>query len=150
MNKSMTELNEQLTQHLQKENVVFLHTLDHESGAPTSNAISWVHAMSPTLVRFALDERSRLIDNIKKQDQVTLTVIAGGTVYAIYGKAKMVSESLEDVPFKLAAVDLHVEMVRNVMYYGGRISVEPEYEKTYDKRAAEKLDGQVFSAIKKA
>jgi hypothetical protein len=36
------------------------------------------------------------------------------------------------------------------MFYGARLSATPEYEKTYDKRAADKLDGQVFAAMKKA
>jgi hypothetical protein len=36
------------------------------------------------------------------------------------------------------------------MFYGARLSVVPDYEKTYDKRAADKLDGQVFAAMRKA
>jgi hypothetical protein len=36
------------------------------------------------------------------------------------------------------------------MFYGSKISVEPEYEKTYNKIAAEKLDHQVMTALKNA
>jgi len=57
---------------------------------------------------------------------------------------------LDGVPFKLSCFDIHVEQVRDAMFYGSRLSVAPEYEKTYDKRAAEKLDNQVFAAMKKA
>ncbi|MBD0379151.1 hypothetical protein [Paenibacillus sedimenti] len=39
---------------------------------------------------------------------------------------------------------------QDVMFYGARFVTEPEFEKTYDIRAAEKPAGQVFDAMKKA
>ena len=54
------------------------------------------------------------------------------------------------MPIKLSCIDIDVEEVREAMFYGSRITVAPEFEKTYDKRAADKLDGQVFAALKKA
>lgn len=150
MAETVTALSEQLFSHLQKEKLVLLSTIDAETGAPAVNAISWVYAASPTRIRFALDQRSRIVANVKNNPQVTLTLFAEGSVHAVYGKAKIVTDALEGVPFKLTCVDVDIEAVRDAMFYGSRISVEPEYEKTYDKRAAEKLDGQVFAAMKKA
>ena len=56
---------------------------------------------------------------------------------------------MEEVPLKLAMVEITIEAVRDVMFYGSRISVEPQYEKTYDKKAAAKLDNQVMTALRK-
>ena len=148
--ETISQLSEALYQQLQSETLVLLHTIDAESGGPTSSAISWVYAADPKTVRFALDRRSRLVANIKENVDVTLTVFGGGTVHAIQGKASVVTDALEGVPFRMVCVDVSVMSVRDAMFYGSRITVHPEYEKTYDKRAAEKLDNQVFSALKKA
>ncbi|GIQ67985.1 hypothetical protein DUZ99_05230 [Xylanibacillus composti] len=145
-----TTLNEALFAQLQLEKLTLLHTIDAESGAPTSSAISWIYAKSPETVRFALDQRSRLIENMKKNPAVSLTIFAANTVNIVQGKASVVTDALDEVPFKLTCFDVSIEAVRDGMFYGARISTEPEYEKTYDKRAAEKLDQQVFAAMKKA
>lgn len=150
MADTAVELNEALLTQLNKESLVLLSTVDAETGAPTSSAISWVYAEDHITIKFALDQRSRLIANMHKQPQVTLTVFASGTVHAVSGRCLQAAEALTEVPFKLACFTLRVEAVRDAMFYGARISAEPEYEKTYDKRAAEKLDGQVFAAMKKA
>jgi hypothetical protein len=150
MSETETQLTETLHAQLQKEKFVMLHTVDSDTNGPTSNAISWVYAVDNSTLRFAVDQRSRIVANIAKNNLVAVTVFANGTVNEIKGKAAVVRDALEDVPFKLACIDINVESVRDAMFYGARISTEPEYEKTYDKRAAEKLDGQVFSAMKKA
>jgi hypothetical protein len=150
MSETVTELSESLFSQLQKEKLFVLGTVDAETGGPAVNAISWIYAASAKKLRFAVDSRSRIINNVKSNSSVTVTCFAQGTVNAIYGKAAIVTEALEDVPFKLTCIDIDIDAIRDAMFYGARISVEPEYEKTYDKRAAEKLDGQVFAAMKKA
>ncbi|MNN97933.1 hypothetical protein D3C81_2172010 [compost metagenome] len=79
-----------------------------------------------------------------------MSLFAAGSFHAVYGDVRVVTEELAGVPFKLACVDVLVREVRDAMFYGSRVSIVPEYEKTYDKRAADKLDGQVFEAMKKA
>lgn len=150
MAETITVLSEQLFEQLQKDAMVLLSTIDHESGAPAMNAISWVYAKDESTVRFAVDGRSRIAANIAANPLVTLTFIGAGSVHAIYGEGQLVTDALEEVPFRLACFDVNITVVRDAMFYGARISVEPEYEKTYDKRAAEKLDTQVFNAMKKA
>lgn len=150
MAETMTALSEQLYSLLQQETFVILNTIDAENGSPVTNAISWIFAAQPTRLRFAVDARSRIIANVKTNPLVSVAVFAGQTLYAIVGSAKIVSEALEGVPFKLACIDIEIREVRDAMYYGSRIAVRPETEKTYDKRAADKLDGQVFEAMKKA
>ncbi|WP_199618847.1 pyridoxamine 5'-phosphate oxidase family protein [Paenibacillus alkalitolerans] len=150
MPETITELSPELMSQFQKERLVLLSTVDAERGGPSTSAISWIYAVNGKLVRFALDARSRIVSNIRANGSVNVCIFAEGTVQAVYGTAKIVKEELEGVPFKLVCIDIDVDTVRDAMFYGARISVEPEYEKTYDKRAAEKLDNQVFSAMKKA
>jgi hypothetical protein len=135
---------------LQKQPFVLLHTIDSETGSPTSSAISWIYPVNETTLRFAIDGRSRLAGNMTARPDVCVTVFAPGTVQTVYGRAKLVTDALEDVPFKLVCYDIAIGQIRDAMYYGARLSVLPECEKTYDKRAADKLDGQVFAAMKKA
>ncbi|ALS21345.1 pyridoxamine 5'-phosphate oxidase family protein [Paenibacillus naphthalenovorans] len=150
MAETITALSEQLFDALQKESFALLSTIDHETGAPAMNAISWLYAKDEKTIRFAVDQRSRIGTNLKKQPLVNLTFIGAGSVHAVYGTARLVAEALDGVPFKLACYDIDISAVRDAMFYGASISVAPEYEKTYDKRAAEKLDTQVFDAMKKA
>ena len=150
MAEVLTSLPETMFEQLQHENFVLLHTVDAESGGPTSSAISWVYAVDRGRLRFALDGRSRLIANLQANPDVSITLFGGGSVHAVYGRASVVTGKLEGVPFPLACIDIEVAVVRDAMFYGARLSVQPEYEKTYDKRAADRLDGQVFEAMKKA
>ncbi|MFB0845541.1 pyridoxamine 5'-phosphate oxidase family protein [Paenibacillus oleatilyticus] len=150
MAETITALSEQLFDLLQKDSFALLSTIDHETGSPATSAISWLFAKDRTTVRFAVDQRSRILTNIKQHAHVNLTVIGAGSVFVIYGSARQVAEALDGVPFKLACYDIDIASVRDAMFYGARISVAPEYEKTYDKRAAEKLDTQVFDAMQKA
>jgi hypothetical protein len=150
MAELVTALSEPLFSVLQREKFLLLNTIDHETGAPSINAISWIYAKDPQTIRFAVDQRSRILKNLANNPLATLSFIGAGSVYAIYGTARVVMQTLEGVPLKLACVDVDIQSVRDAMFYGSRIVTSPEYEKTYDKRAADKLDGQVFDAMKKA
>ncbi len=150
MAETNTALTEALYSQFQKENFVLLHTVDAESGSPTSSAISWIYAVDLARLRFSLDGRSRLISNLKSRPEISVTLFGGGSVHAVYGQAHLVTDHLEGVPFPLACVDIEISAVRDAMFYGARLSVLPEYEKTYDKRAADRLDTQVFDAMRKA
>jgi hypothetical protein len=150
MAELFTSLPEPLFSVLQREKFLLLNTLDFETGAPSVHAVSWVYAKDQATIRFAIDQRSRIMTNILENPLVTLSFIGAGSVYAIYGSARVVIDLLEGVPLKLCCVDVDIDSVRDAMFYGSRIVTEPEYEKTYDKRAAKKLDGQVFDAMKKA
>ncbi|WP_240416981.1 pyridoxamine 5'-phosphate oxidase family protein [Paenibacillus periandrae] len=150
MAETISALPEQLYTALQKESFALLSTIDFESGSPSMNAISWLYAVHSGTIRFAVDSRSRIVSNIKSNSQVNLTFVGEGSVHAIYGTARIVTEALNDVPIKLTCLDIEITAVRDAMFYGARISTAPEYEKTYDKRAADKLDTQVFDAMKKA
>ncbi len=150
MNETMTQLNEMLFQSFQAQKLVLLGTIDADTGAPMQHAISWVYAPSVHSLRFAVDSRSRIMTNLRKTPLVSIVVFAEQSIYLIQGTATEKERLLEDVPLKLSCVDVNIDDIRDIMFYGSRIAAPPVCEKTYDERAAAKLDGQVFDAMKKA
>ncbi|QHE61163.1 pyridoxamine 5'-phosphate oxidase family protein [Rossellomorea vietnamensis] len=139
-----------LFDELQSERFVTLATVDHETGGPNVSAISWVFAKDEQTLLFAVDQRSRIVENIKGNPLVVVNLIANESTYSIGGKASVHQEKLSGVPLKLTLFQLVINEVRDVMFYGSKISTEPVYEKTYDKTAADRLDRQVIEAMKKA
>jgi uncharacterized pyridoxamine 5'-phosphate oxidase family protein len=135
---------------LQKERFVTLATIDFENVSPNVSAISWVLAKDEETIYFAVDNRSRIIHNIKHNSNVVINLIANESTYSISGVAALKQEKLNDVPLKLALVEIKIKEVRDVMFYGSKITQEPQYDKTYDKDAAARLDNQVMDAMRKA
>ncbi|WP_458414029.1 pyridoxamine 5'-phosphate oxidase family protein [Schinkia sp. CFF1] len=149
-NQVEQKLTENLIPILQKERYATIATVDFETNGPNVNAISWVYALNESTIFFAVDNRSRIVQNIEGNPKVVLTTIANGTTYSISGDAHVKAEKLEGTPLKLALIEITIESVRDVMFYGSKISRDIEYEKTYDKEAAAKLDRQVMEAMKQA
>jgi len=149
-NQVEPKLIQALFDELQKERFVTLATVDHETGGPNVSAISWVLAKDEQTIYFAVDNRSRIIENIKSNDKAVINIIANESTYSISGTASVKQEKLDEVPLKLALVEISISEVRDVMFYGSKIVAEPQYDKTYDKDAAARLDKQVMDAMRKA
>jgi uncharacterized pyridoxamine 5'-phosphate oxidase family protein len=139
-----------LYDELQKERFVTLATVDFETGGPNVSAISWVMAKDEETIYFAVDNRSRIIQNIQQNSNTVINLIANESTYSISGAAVLKLEKLNEVPLKLALVEVKIKEVRDVMFYGSKITAEPQYDKTYDKDAAARLDKQVMEAMRKA
>ncbi|MCM3568762.1 pyridoxamine 5'-phosphate oxidase family protein [Neobacillus mesonae] len=135
---------------MQKERFVTLATIDYETGGPNVSAISWIVAKDESTIYFAIDNRSRILENLSNNNKVVINIIANESTYSIQGNAIVKEERLQDVPLKLALIEVSINEVRDVMFYGSKIVTEVQYDKTYDKRAAERLDKQVMDAMKKA
>lgn len=140
---------EPLKAALQKETLVTISTVDHETGGPNVSAISWLYAPDEKSVLLAVNAESRIVKNVIHNSELVVNLMANDSVYAIHTKASVKVEKLEGVPLKLALLHLEIKEVRDVMFYGAKISVEPKFEKTYDIDAAKKLDDQVMTAIRK-
>ncbi|MEH7418284.1 pyridoxamine 5'-phosphate oxidase family protein [Neobacillus drentensis] len=149
-NQVEPKLIQPLFDELQKERFVTLSTIDYETGGPNVSAISWVLAKDEGTIFFAIDNRSRILENINSNNKVVINLIANESTYSIAGEANVKEERLSEVPLKLALVEVTIKEVRDVMFYGSKIVTEVQYDKTYDKRAAERLDKQVMDAMKKA
>ncbi len=147
-NKVEKQLVDSLFDVLQSPSFTTISTVDFETGAPNVSSISWVLAKSASEIYFAVDNRSRIIENVKANRQIVLTLFADESVFAIAGTTEIVAERLANVPLKLSLVKLVIGEVRDVMFYGSKIVQPPVYDKTYDKVAAEKLDRQVLAAMK--
>lgn len=141
---------EPLINALQEERFVTLATIDFETGGPNVSAISWTIAKDEQTIVFAVDNRSRIVQNINNNPRIIMNVIANESTYSISGKATVKEEKLSDLPLKLALIELKIQEVRDVMFYGAKIVSEPVYEITYDKKAAERLNEQVITVLKKA
>lgn len=150
VNQVEAKLIQPIFELLQSERFVTLATIDFETGGPNVSALSWVFASNDDTILFAVDNRSRIIENIQHNNRVVVNLIANESTYSISGQAIVKQEKMEDVPLKLALVQMNIAEVRDVMFYGSKIVVEPQYEKTYDKVAAERLDKQVMEAMRKA
>jgi uncharacterized pyridoxamine 5'-phosphate oxidase family protein len=135
---------------LQKERFVTLSTVDFETGGPNVSAISWILAKTDEKIYFAVDNRSRIVQNIQRNNQVVINMIVNESTYSISGEASVKTEKINEIPLKLALIEIAIKEVRDVMFYGSKITVEPEYDKTYDKAAATRLDNQVMDAMRKA
>ncbi len=145
---AITELNDNMFNLLQNECFVLLATIDHETHGPNVNAISWVNAIDTTTVRFAVGHKSRIVDNIKTDPQVNLTLFTAGSVYTISGKAQVVEDAMEGISIKLAMIEVKIDTVRDVMFYGAEIAQEPTYVKSMNQELAQKLDIEVLQALK--
>jgi uncharacterized pyridoxamine 5'-phosphate oxidase family protein len=150
VNQVEPKLIKPLYDELQKERFVTLATVDFETGGPNISAISWVLAKDESTIFFAVDNRSRILENLSKNNQVVINLIANESTYAIQGLAQVKEERLKDVPLKLALIEVSITAVRDVMFYGSKIVSDVKYDKTYDKNAAQKLDKQVMEAMRKA
>jgi len=148
-NRVEPKLIKPLFETLQKESLITLATIDYETTGPNIHAISWVYAPSEEKLLFAVDNRSRIIKNIENNEMVVVTIMANESVYSITGRMKVQQDIITGLPLKLALLSLTIGEVRDVMFYGSRISQVPKYEKTYDVQAATKLDNQVMDSLKK-
>ncbi|WP_338753852.1 pyridoxamine 5'-phosphate oxidase family protein [Bacillus sp. FJAT-52991] len=149
VNRLETQLIPALFEALQNDRLVTIATIDHETGGPMIHAISWIYAVDESTLRFAVTSRSRMIENLEKNTAVAINIIANESTYTITGKSNILSKQEEPIPLKVSIVEVHIEEIRDVMFYGAKIVSEPTYEKTYDLVAAEKLDRQVIDALKK-
>lgn len=149
-NQVETTLIQPLFNELQTSRFVTIATVDHETGGPNVSAISWILAKDEKTIYFAVDNRSRIVQNIKKNKHVVINLIADESTYSISGEAEVELEKLEEVPLKLALIKLNITEVRDVMFYGAKITAAPQYDITYDKVAADRLNNQVMAALKKA
>lgn len=148
-NKIETDLIDPIYDSLQKEHFVTVATIDHETGSPNVNAISWIYAPDRKRIFFSIDLRSKIVENIYKHPAIVINIIVNESIYSISGNAHIKEEKIEDVPLRLTLIELIILEVRDVMFYGSKIASEPYYEKTYDEKAAAKLDTQVLTAMKK-
>ncbi|NYE06530.1 hypothetical protein F4694_003310 [Bacillus niacini] len=147
MTKALDSLTTELVASLQGEKMVSLVTLDAETKLPQLSVVSWVYAEpNGTKIKIALGHKASSIENIRSNPNVLLGMIGAGSCYEVRGTAT-VSQIFERT-MKLCVVTIEVEAVENVIFYGGKVTVEPAYEKTYNAELAKKLDTEVYELFR--
>ncbi|WP_246055180.1 pyridoxamine 5'-phosphate oxidase family protein [Pseudalkalibacillus caeni] len=147
--EQITALTDELSSYLEGEKLVLIATVGHDVAVPNVNAISWVKSLNEKKIRFSVTTNSRIIENIKANPGVVLNLIGLETVYSIQGNASILESPMEGVSLKLAKIEVEVEQVFESMFWGAKITQEPEYEKTYNPEKAKELDEEVYNALMK-
>lgn len=145
----ITTLSKELKDYINEEPLIILTTMEAESKTPNIASISWVKPTDEKHIRFAVTNNSRIVTNIKANPTVVFTVIGLENVFAIYGKATIVEETMENVSLKLAKIEVEIDQIFESMFWGAKIDQNPTYVKTYNPDAAKKLDGEVYAALLK-
>lgn len=144
----MHELPQALYEFMQEPRITVLTTLTGGDPGMTSNVISWVLARDSRTIRMMGDARTRWVQNLKADPRVGLTVLGAGSAWTIYGKASVVADPTPGVPLKLALIEVKEIQVFESMFWGARLTQVPDWEVTYDAAQAEKLDQQVYAAMR--
>ncbi|KPB04210.1 pyridoxamine 5'-phosphate oxidase family protein [Bacillus sp. CHD6a] len=147
MQRKENSLSKELVELLQGEKIVSLITTDKDSKKPNLSVVSWLVAHEDgKTIKFALGHKAESAFNIQENPELILGVVGAGSCYSINGKGS-VSEVI-DKTMKYRVVTVEVESVEDVIFYGGKITQEPDYVKTYDEDLAKKLDEEVYALLK--
>src|SRR5437762_14013715 len=101
------ELPDRALNYLQVGRLVIMATVD-ERGKPHTAPMSWVIAVDRSTIRIAISPNVNTYRNILNNDHVTLCLVGGGMTWSICGHAMVLSEAIEEVPFPMAMVEVHV------------------------------------------
>lgn len=142
------QLSAELVQFLQGPQLVLVTTIDADSKWPSNNLITWVYAKDRERVRLAADATGRVMENIRADHRVLLTVITNGACHTVEGTAHVLVDQVEGIDPKVGIAEVQVRTIRDVTFLGGQITAAPAYEVTYDKALKERLDASIFAAMK--
>ncbi|SCW33492.1 hypothetical protein SAMN04487970_100393 [Paenibacillus tianmuensis] len=147
MSKVIAELSPEMVQQLQGQNIVFLNIVNRETGDIYSTCLSWVYAVSPTAIRFAIDAKSDFVQILQQDPRLIMNFIVQETVFSVKGKAAVKVAKTEGLTLKMALIEVTVEEIRDIMFYGGKIVTQPAFVKTYKEDLIKKLDDEMRTAL---
>jgi len=128
--------------------MVYLNLVNRVTGDIYSTVLSWVYAISPKVIRFAIDAKSDFVQILQQDSRLVLNFIAGETVFSIKGNAAVKVAQTEGLTLKMALIEVEVEEIRDIMFYGGKIVTQPAFIKTYKEDLIKKLDDEMRTALK--
>ena len=140
-------LNQEVEELLQGQTLVFCHTYSKRLGKVISIALSWVFAIDSKTVRFAVDCKSKIVEAVNDQSEITLSFIGNDSVYSLVGPSKVRVEKTQDMTIKMAIIEIEVEDLRDITFYGAQITQKPQFIKTYKESLIKKLDNEVREAV---
>ncbi|MED1470546.1 hypothetical protein [Bacillus salipaludis] len=132
---------------LQGQTLVFCHVYSKSLGKILSSALSWVFAIDSKTIRFAVDCKSKIVEAVRDQSEVTLSFIGGESVYSVSGCANVKIEKTDDITLKMSIIELAVGEIRDITFYGAQITQKPQFIKTYKEALIKKLDQEIKEAV---
>ncbi|WP_394233657.1 pyridoxamine 5'-phosphate oxidase [Niallia oryzisoli] len=146
MSKVQTVLDSKIIDLLKEETIVQLITINRETKKPELTVVSWVLATDDgKQIKIAVGHKGSSINNIEADPSVTLGLIGPESCYSVTGQASVSDIFSGTMKYRVITVD--VEEVEDVMFYGGKLTTLPKYEKTYDPALAKKLDDEVYELL---
>jgi len=147
MGKPVEELSQEMVSLIQGSTIVLLNVVHKESERIYTTALSWVYAVNERKIRFAIDAKSEFVSILENEPNLVLTFIGLESVYSIVGKAAIRIRQTEGTTLKLAILEVDVQEVRDIIFYGGKVVTEPSFMKTYNAELVKKLDQEVKDII---
>lgn len=111
MAKKITELPDEVIEHLRGANVVVVATVS-DTGQLAMELLSWVWPMDSKTVRLVISPNFPGGVNLAENGQAALQILDDKLCYEVTGKARLVKERCESVKFPETMYDLIVEGVR--------------------------------------
>lgn len=141
------KLSPSMIDKLQGKTLVMLHSYDKENDSVLSASVSWVYAKNENTIIFAVDHKSMFVKLAEKQEKMVFSFVHDEAVYSVFGTSNIKVQKSEGLTLKLAFIEVSLDEVRNVTFYGAKITQEPVFIKTYDEKLIIKLDKEVTEAI---
>jgi len=118
-----------------------------EDGAPATALNSWIIAKDERTVALAVDVRSTAYQNISSgRTGVAFELLADDLILAVRGRAQIVRERLDSVPFPCALAHIIVEGIRDHTVAGLRFS-GPRYTYADDKEHRGDIERAIFKEL---
>lgn len=141
------QLSRELVDFLQGEKIISLITINKETKQPTVSIISWLLAhKNGRFFTFAVGHNADSTKNIEEDPYVVLNIIAENSTFEVTGEGKV--SNIYKGTIKYRVVTVEIKTVKENMFYGGKITTFPQYEKTYDLNLAKKLDHEIYVTLK--
>jgi hypothetical protein len=106
------ELPERAMSYLQMGRLVVMATVD-ERGWPDTCPISWIVALDSTTLRLAISREVSTYRNLLQNESVMISLIGGAMTLGIRGRARLLSEDMDNIPLPMAMVEVRIDEVKD-------------------------------------
>lgn len=106
------ELPERAMSYLQMGRLVVMATVD-ERGWPDTCPISWIVALDATTLRLAISREVSTYRNLLRNESVMISLIGGAMTLGIRGRARLLSEDMDNIPLPMAMVEVQIDEVKD-------------------------------------
>ncbi|MFN4308130.1 pyridoxamine 5'-phosphate oxidase family protein [Sulfurihydrogenibium azorense] len=139
-------LNENLMKLLNDLTPAVFATVDGDK--PYLAFVSWLIAKDQNTLRVALSKNSKSVENIKNNPNMAVSVFGPEIAATIYGKAEIIKDSIEDIPFGVSVLEVKVENVVDNLFPGATVKGTIPFEHTGNVQKALELDEKVLKALR--